>query len=632
MSYYGYPNPGAYGANYQQAYAQYAAAATAAGGYDQFQAAAAYNAAAYKALQAPQIPPAVSGAAVATGTNQQQAGIASISQPAQRYDYAQQQQVQQQQQQQQNNKSNFYSNFQKAGQGNHNNNNNNSNLNNPDYPGHHKTDGNKWLGIKPNGGGGGGQSRRGGLGSQFGGGGNKFRGNRPNGGNAGGGGGGQPVPVFYCEVCKISCAGPQTYKEHTDGQKHKKREQASKLNEQVAAGLVVDKPNNGNRRNMNNANLNRAGVVIRCELCDVACTGRDAYTAHIRGMKHQKTLKLHQKLGKPIPPDVNLSQLAATTTSVPAPQPNSAPVISAPPKVNLNNFSSQQITAPQQNMPKAVLNPMPPSAATNTAANSNPAAVAAPTTATNDDGDYSNLEPIGKEYIETRLEGKILSFYCKLCDCQFNDPNAKDMHTKGRRHRLSYKKKVDPSLKVDMKGSGSASSQARSLKDKNDRKNKRLSLTPKLNQISGPVDMSSAEDGIRPLMGAAGAAAAAAAAAADASLKQSQTLEQLMSQPMKMGNNQLQGNRMQLLNQQRNPKSESFEDKHIIAKHNTIYPTQEEVILAFTLIKVPFVHTKSLAIRLDKCDSGNSDQHRKGLETSLGSNRRRGQQSDRSRK
>ena len=38
---------------------------------------------------------------------------------------------------------------------------------------------------------------------------------------------GQPVQVFYCEVCKISCAGPQTYKEHLDGQKHKKREAVS---------------------------------------------------------------------------------------------------------------------------------------------------------------------------------------------------------------------------------------------------------------------------------------------------------------------------------------------------------------------------------------------------------------------
>lgn len=51
----------------------------------------------------------------------------------------------------------------------------------------------------------------------------------------------------------------------------------------------------------------------------------------------------------------------------------------------------------------------------------------------------SEVEPIGKEYIEMQSEGKLVVFYCKLCDCKFNDPNAKNMHLKGRRHRLAYK-------------------------------------------------------------------------------------------------------------------------------------------------------------------------------------------------
>lgn len=27
---------------------------------------------------------------------------------------------------------------------------------------------------------------------------------------------------------------------------------------------------------------------LKCELCDVDCTGSDAYAAHIRGARHQK--------------------------------------------------------------------------------------------------------------------------------------------------------------------------------------------------------------------------------------------------------------------------------------------------------------------------------------------------------
>ena len=47
----------------------------------------------------------------------------------------------------------------------------------------------------------------------------------------------------------------------------------------------------------------------------------------------------------------------------------------------------------------------------------------------------------GGEYLEEikNDEGKVVSFHCKLCECKFNDPNAKEAHLAGRRHRLSYK-------------------------------------------------------------------------------------------------------------------------------------------------------------------------------------------------
>ena len=60
----------------------------------------------------------------------------------------------------------------------------------------------------------------------------------------------------------------QTYREHLEGQKHKKKEAAAK------AGTT---PTTARGQNQ-----------LRCELCDVACTGTDAYAAHIRGAKHQK--------------------------------------------------------------------------------------------------------------------------------------------------------------------------------------------------------------------------------------------------------------------------------------------------------------------------------------------------------
>jgi zinc finger RNA-binding protein len=87
-------------------------------------------------------------------------------------------------------------------------------------------------------------------------------------------------------VCKISCAGPQTYKEHLEGQKHKKKEVSLKISAPSSSTAGA---------------ASRGGNALRCELCDVTCTGSDAYAAHIRGAKHQKVVKLHTKLGKPIP-------------------------------------------------------------------------------------------------------------------------------------------------------------------------------------------------------------------------------------------------------------------------------------------------------------------------------------------
>ena len=93
----------------------------------------------------------------------------------------------------------------------------------------------------------------------------------------------RPKQVHYCEVCKISCSCPRAYTEHLESKKHKKREAG--LNA-PAGSQPVTGPNK-----------------YHCELCDVICTDKDAYAAHVRGSKHQKVVKLHTKLGKPIPED-----------------------------------------------------------------------------------------------------------------------------------------------------------------------------------------------------------------------------------------------------------------------------------------------------------------------------------------
>ncbi|KAK3579917.1 hypothetical protein CHS0354_012458 [Potamilus streckersoni] len=260
--------------------------------------------------------------------------------------------------------------------------------------------------------------------------------------------------LHYCDVCKISCAGPQTYREHLEGQKHKKKEAALKV---------------GSASSLGRGSQNQ----LRCELCDVTCTGSDAYSAHIRGAKHQKVLKLHTKLGKPIPSTepvvvtTNTNAIAkssssgttGTTSLSVAPKAPAAikpgttfttglkKVVAPAPKITFVGGTQLKTTGSKVEEIKVKQEPIPSPVpeVTETKMSVEEAAEVL--------GEH--VQPVGQEYIEEVKNelGKIVSFNCKLCECKFNDPNAKEMHMKGRRHRLQYKKKVDPNLQVEIKPS-----------------------------------------------------------------------------------------------------------------------------------------------------------------------------------
>jgi len=229
----------------------------------------------------------------------------------------------------------------------------------------------------------------------------------------------KPQQLHYCEVCKISCAGPQTYKEHLEGQKHKKK-----------AAMATPTTGNSGGGPVNSATP-KVGNALRCELCDVTCTGSDAYAAHIRGAKHQKVIKLHTRLGKPIPSVDPVVVTAASKNNSDENNSGKNSAKNAVPKINIVSMAkaNDKNSLKTSNGQTEVNIPLLP--------------------------DEKVVQPVGFDYIEEvkNDEGKVVSFRCKLCECKFNDPNAKEMHMKGRRHRLQYKKKVNPDLVVDLKPS-----------------------------------------------------------------------------------------------------------------------------------------------------------------------------------
>uniref|UniRef100_A0A8C7R946 Zinc finger RNA-binding protein n=1 Tax=Oncorhynchus mykiss TaxID=8022 RepID=A0A8C7R946_ONCMY len=347
--------------------------------------------------------------------------------------------------------------------------------------------------------------------------------------------------LHYCDICKISCAGPQTYREHLEGQKHKKKDAALKSGS--AGG------SNGPRG---------IQTQLRCELCDIACTGVDAYAAHIRGAKHQKVVKLHTKLGKPIPstepvlvnnaPIISTSTAGKTTPIVTA----TAPV--APPKLVVVNATKAPAPVKKPVAPKITLLGKSSKESSATVSKSE-------TTSDDEDGDgvgrQGDVQPVGHDYVEEvrNDDGKVIRFHCKLCECSFNDPNAKDMHLKGRRHRLQYKKKVNPELPVEIK----PSNRARKLQEGKLRKQKAVLKRQRDDEQRWHLEMSRYEEDM---------------------YWRRREEEQLywgeqrhmMPPPPLMSR---PGMPVPPLLPVRRP--DSPDDRHIMAKHSTIYPVEEEL-------------------------------------------------------
>nr|XP_020139543.1 zinc finger RNA-binding protein 2 isoform X3 [Microcebus murinus] len=240
--------------------------------------------------------------------------------------------------------------------------------------------------------------------------------------------------LHYCDICKISCAGPQTYRQHLEGQKHKKKEAAQKT------GAGPD-----------GSPLGGQGP-LRCGLCAVSCTGADAYAAHIRGARHQKVLKLHTRLGKPIPsvqpaPETPGSPAAERTPEPEAPAGRSAHAQGRPETPRGPAASKALRKGPPE--PQAA-GSRPPGGKAARPKSEGPRGASSQGGAGEASGGCCDAQPVGPGYVEEVCndEGKVIRFHCRLCECSFNDANARDMHVRGRRHRLQYKKKVDPDLPV----------------------------------------------------------------------------------------------------------------------------------------------------------------------------------------
>ncbi|KAJ8277362.1 hypothetical protein GJAV_G00074360 [Gymnothorax javanicus] len=358
--------------------------------------------------------------------------------------------------------------------------------------------------------------------------------------------------LHYCDICKISCAGPQTYREHLEGQKHKKKEAALKSGTQTSNGV------------------RGVQTQLRCELCDISCTGADAYAAHIRGSKHQKVVKLHTKLGKPIPSTepilVNSAPVVTTTTAGKPAPPTVTPATTpaTPTKPAATNPSKAPVLAKKPAAPKITFVANKPAAPLPVKVEEVKPAVVKSDPQSDEEcadgpGGPGDVQPVGHDYVEEvrNEDGKVIRFHCKLCECSFNDPNAKDMHLKGRRHRLQYKKKVNPELPVEIK----PSNRARKLQEGKLRKQKQKAVLKRQrdDEQRWHMEMRRYEEDLYWRR------------VEEEQLYWGEQRRRLVPPPLMSR----PGIPVPPLLPARRP--DSPDDRHIMAKHSTIYPVEEEL-------------------------------------------------------
>ncbi|XP_044788565.1 zinc finger RNA-binding protein isoform X3 [Bubalus kerabau] len=235
----------------------------------------------------------------------------------------------------------------------------------------------------------------------------------------------KPPQIHYCDVCKISCAGPQVVKLHTKLGKPIPSTEPNVVSQATSSTAVsASKPTaSPSSIAASNCTVNTSSIA----------------TSSVKGLTTTGNSSLN-------------STANTKVSAVPA---NMAAKKTSTPKINFVGGNKLQSTGNKTEDLKGT------ECVKNTPVTSvpipevKPDTVSEPVTPASLAALQSDVQPVGHDYVEEvrNDEGKVIRFHCKLCECSFNDPNAKEMHLKGRRHRLQYKKKVNPDLQVEVKPS-----------------------------------------------------------------------------------------------------------------------------------------------------------------------------------
>uniref|UniRef100_A0A8P4GN03 Zinc finger RNA-binding protein n=1 Tax=Dicentrarchus labrax TaxID=13489 RepID=A0A8P4GN03_DICLA len=248
----------------------------------------------------------------------------------------------------------------------------------------------------------------------------------------------KPPQIHYCDVCKISCAGPQVTKHQ------KKNREMKSTNHKICKPSMVTQTSSSTTAAPSKTTT---ATLSSSSTTSSLCMAASSSPATSSSPPYLKPVNIVSS-GVAGVKNPLANSLSAANSAVAGKKINT-------PKINFVGGNKLQTTAKMEEA-RAEAKVEAPKPATPSSGTQDPKTEVSDSLSTSALAALqSDVQPVGHDYVEEvrNDEGKVIRFHCKLCECSFNDPNAKEMHLKGRRHRLQYKKKVNPDLQVEVKPS-----------------------------------------------------------------------------------------------------------------------------------------------------------------------------------
>ncbi|KPM03108.1 zinc finger RNA-binding protein-like protein [Sarcoptes scabiei] len=269
----------------------------------------------------------------------------------------------------------------------------------------------------------------------------------------------EPKKETYCDVCDLNFSNESDLLQHLLGKQHNMKMELKTMAKLKEKKLLLGNFSTNSIEEDKNCDeletkiTNAQNVMLYCKMCDIPCIGVDSYRNHITGNRHQRSSSssssssLSERRGSNRARDDKVFQKELDQNNIPE---IVSPNVPKALRSKIFKLFSQKGSVSKEKRIESNFNLLEFFLFEGSKQSLDDIS-SHDEEDDDDETDLTNVKPIGQDFIEEVLShnGKLVCFTCTICECRFNDINAKNLHLKGRRHRLQYKKKVDPNYMIE---------------------------------------------------------------------------------------------------------------------------------------------------------------------------------------